>query len=86
MISKQFNRLLVVKSMTNQGFRANDIAPKAGCPGWAVPKYQKQCRPYSMDRIKSAIRDGAEFEEAVKTGKMGEQVAVEMFIIKYSAQ
>lgn len=86
MISKQFNRLLIVKSMTNQGFRADDIATKAGCPKWSVPKYQKQCKPYAMDRIKEAVRDGAQFEEDVKTGRIGDQIAVEMFIVKYSAQ
>lgn len=86
MVSKHFNRLLIIKSMTNQGFRADDIASKAGCPKFAVGKYQKQCKAYSMDRIKEAVRDGADFEEAVKTGRMGDQIAVEMFIVKYSAQ
>lgn len=32
LITNQFQRLMVVKSMTNQGFGNRDIASKAGCP------------------------------------------------------
>ena len=75
LISRQFNIMLTVK----------DIAKKAGCPEWAVRKYQSQCRAYSMEQIKQAVRDGVEYEEAVKTGRMNDQMAVELFIVQYSA-
>ena len=35
---------------------------------------------------KQAIRDGVDFEEAVKTGRMNDQMAVELFLMKYSKQ
>ena len=37
LLSSQFQRLMIVKSMTNQGFGNKEIASKAGCPEWAVP-------------------------------------------------
>lgn len=86
LITSQFQRLLVVKAMSNQGFGNKDIASKAGCPEWAVRKYQSQCRAFSVEQLKQAIRDGVAFEEAVKTGKMADQMAVELFIVKYSAK
>ena len=85
LISRQFNIMLTVKAMMNQGFGNKDIAKKAGCPEWAVRKYQSQCRAYSMEQIKQAVRDGVEYEEAVKTGRMNDQMAVELFIVQYSA-
>lgn len=84
LISSQFKRLLVVQAMTNQGFGRKDIASKAGCPEWAVGKYQTQCRAFSLEQLKQAVRDGVEYETAVKTGHMDDQMAVELFIVKYS--
>lgn len=85
LISTHFQRLIVVKAMTNQGFRNGDIAAKAGCPEFAVRKYQSQCRAFSMDRLKRAVADGVSYEEAVKTGRMQDQLAVELLIVRYSA-
>ena len=85
LLSSQFQRLMIVKSMTNQGFGNKEIALKAGCPEWAVRKYQSQSRAFSMDQLKQAIRDGVEYETAVKTGHMNDQMAVELFLVQYSA-
>ncbi len=41
-------------------------------------KYQAQCRAYSLDDLKRAVRDGVAYEEAVKTGRMNDQMAVEL--------
>ena len=84
LLSSQFQRLMIVKSMTNQGFGNKEIASKAGCPEWAVRKYQSQSRAFSMDQLKQAIRDGVEYETSVKTGHMNDQMAVELFLVQYS--
>jgi DNA polymerase-3 subunit delta len=86
LLTNQFQRLMVVKSMTNQGFGNKEIASKAGCPEWAVRKYQSQCRAFSMEQLKQAIRDGVEYETSVKTGRMNDQMAVELFISEYSKE
>ncbi len=85
LISRQFQILMTVKAMTNRGFGNKDIASKAGCPEWAVRKYQSQCKAYSLDELKCAVKDGVSYEEAVKTGQMNDQMAVELFIVRYSA-
>jgi len=84
LITRQFQILLTVKVMGNQGFGNKEIAAKAGCPEWAVRKYQGQAKAFSLDQIKQAIADGVSYEEAVKTGRMNDQMAVEMFIVQYS--
>jgi DNA polymerase-3 subunit delta len=86
LITRQFHILMTVKAMTNQGFGNKDIAGKAGCPEWAVRKYQAQCRAYSLEQLKQAVKDGTDFEEAVKTGRMNDQMAVELFIVQYSTK
>ena len=84
LITRQFQILLTVKVMTNKGFGNKDIASKAGCPEWAVKKYQSQSRSYSVEQLKGALEQGGSYEEAVKTGKMNDQMAVELFLIEYS--
>ena len=86
LISRQFQILMTVKVMTNRGFGNKDIASKSGCPEWAVRKYQAQCRSYTLEALKQAVRDGVTYEEAVKTGQMNDQMAVELFIVQYSAE
>ncbi|MCM1282598.1 MAG: DNA polymerase III subunit delta [Muribaculaceae bacterium] len=86
LISHQLQRLLVVKAMMNQGFSNRDIAAKAGCPEWAVRKYQSQCRAFSVEQLKSAVRDGVSYEESVKTGHMQDQLAVELFLMSVSGK
>lgn len=84
LITRQFQILLTVKVMSNQGFGNKDIASKAGCPEWAVRKYQAQAKAFTLEQIKKAIEDGVAYEEAVKTGRMNSQMAVELFIVTYS--
>ena len=84
LITRQFQILLTVKVMTNKGFGNKDIAAKAGCPEWAVKKYQSQARSYSVEQLRGALEQGGSYEEAVKTGKMNDQMAVELFLIEYS--
>ncbi len=84
LITRQFQILMTVKVMSNQGFGNKDIASKAGCPEWAVRKYQGQAKAFSLEQIKKALQDGVEYEEAVKTGRMNDQMAVELFIAAYS--
>ena len=84
LITRQFQILLTVKVMSNQGFGNKDIAAKAGCPEWAVRKYQSQAKAFSVEQIRNAIEDGVSYEESVKTGRMNSQMAVELFIVSYS--
>ena len=37
-------------------------------------------------KVRGAVKDGTELEEAVKTGQLNDQLAVELFIIQYSSK
>ncbi len=85
LITRQFQILLNIKDMSGRGFDQNTIAQKAGVPPFAVRRNQAQAKGFTMEQLKQALRDGVEFEESVKTGRMNDQMAVELFIMKYSA-
>lgn len=86
LITRQFRILGEIKELTGKGYGRGDIAKKAGVPEFAVKKYQAQNRAFTKDQLLDALKDGAETEEAVKTGRLNEKVAVEIFIVKYSKE
>ena len=85
LILRHFQILLTVSTTNNQGLSNKEIAEYAGCPEWTVRKYVKQCRSFAAERIKKAIEEGLSLETQVKTGGIDDQLAVELFIVRYSA-
>ena len=84
LITRQFMILLNVKDMAGKGFDNNTIAKNAGVPPFAVRRNLTQAKGFDIKQLKQAISDGAEYEEAIKTGRMNDQMAVELFLMKYS--
>ncbi len=85
LIARQFRLLLEVKELTGKGYSSYDIAGKVKIPEFAVRKNQSQAKQFSMEQLFTALKDGAETEERVKTGELNDQIAVEIFIVKYAA-
>lgn len=85
MLERQFQALLIVKSMSNHGFSQKEIIQKSSMEAWKVQRYIRQARGFSLQQLRQALLDGAEYEEAVKTGRMIDRIALELFITKYSS-
>ena len=84
LISRQFQILLNVRDMSAIGMDQASMAKIAGIPPFAVRRNVSQAKGFSMEQLKQALRDGVDLEEAVKTGRMNDQMAVEIFLMKYS--
>lgn len=84
LISRQFQILLNVKDMSARGMDQASMAKIAGIPPFAVRRNVSQAKGFSMEQLKQALRDGVDLEEAVKNGWMNDQMAVEIFLMKYS--
>lgn len=84
LISRQFQILFNVKSATAKRVDNRTIAQKAGIPEFAVRRNQAQARNFTQEKLRQALEDGVFYEEAVKTGRMNDQMAVELFLLTYS--
>lgn len=84
LITRQFRILAEVKELAKKGCASRDIAQKTGVPEFAARKYLQQAKGFSKARLIRALEEGAEVEEAVKSGRLGDKIAVEMMIIHYS--
>lgn len=85
LIARQFQNLLLIKSMSAKGYPAVSIAKTAGMPSFAVQKNLRQAGAFKINQLKEAIEDCGQAEEDVKTGRMADQLAIELLIVKYSA-
>lgn len=84
LIIRQFNIILQVKSMSAVSIPSGSIASKLGIPPFAVTKSMNQARNFSSKQLLEAMQYGTEVEEMAKTGRIDEQIGVEMFIVRFS--
>lgn len=81
LIVRQFQILMQVKDLGGKGYDNQTIAKKASIPAFTVRKNLGQARSFSMAQIRRALELGVQAEENVKTGRMNDQLAVELMII-----
>lgn len=82
LITRHFNILLQIKELSGQN--KSEIAKKAGVPPFAVGKYVSQAGNFTRQGLLNGLRVCVDMEEKVKTGRMEEQMAVELLIIQFS--
>lgn len=85
LITRQFRILLHVKDMSSRGMDSRTMAKNAGVPEFALRKHVAQAKGFSENGLKEALSESADLEEAVKTGRMNDRMAVELLLIQYSA-
>ena len=82
LIARQFNQLLLVKEMTAKGTDRGTIASKLKIPPFVAGKVSAQAGAFTREQILSYVQSCVEAEEAVKTGKMNDRMAVELLITR----
>ena len=79
LLTRQFRILMEIKEMENQG-----VASKAGIMPFLVGKYRAQAQAFSAKELRQIVEAGVQTEENVKTGRMGDVLSVELFLVQYS--
>ncbi len=82
LLARQFLILLQIKEMP--GVDRAAVASRVGIPLFAVAKNTAQSRQFKRSQLRRALSDCVEYEEAVKTGRLGDRLCVELLIVKYS--
>lgn len=81
LIARQCNTLLQVKQLKNKGFDNKKIGEKTGLPGFVAGKYVQQAAKFKEKELKKAVETCVEAEEAVKMGRMNDNMSVELLIM-----
>ena len=85
LLAKQFRQLLLTKKMAGEGASQNEIASRLGVPFFVVRNISACARSYTVEELERAVEDFVDAEEAVKTGRLGDVLSVELLIVKYSS-
>ena len=82
LIARQFNQILLVKEMMASGNDKSAIASKLKIPPFAAAKLMPQARNFTKEQLAGCVEACVETEEAVKTGRLGDRLAVELLIMR----
>ena len=82
LIARQFNQLLQVGELMEKGMDRSTIASRLKLQPFVVGKVMPQARQFSREQILSYVNLCVEAEEAVKTGRLSDRLAVELLITK----
>ena len=82
---RQYRILLQVKGLLKSGYGRKEIASKAGLPPFVAGKYMDQAKHFPTRELRAILEEGAVLEQSVKTGKLTDHLAVELFLVKYSS-
>jgi DNA polymerase-3 subunit delta len=82
LFSRHINILLQIKECDGRGLSAGEIAKKCGIPPFTVSKYRKQASLFSRKKLLAMLEGRLTYEESFKTGKLDDQLAVELFFIQ----
>ncbi len=82
---RQYRLLLQVKGLLKAGYGRKEIASKAGLHPFVAGKYMDQAEHFPGRELRAIMEEGAELEQSVKTGRLTDHLAVELFLVKYSS-
>lgn len=82
LLERQYNLLLQVKSMSENGSGKEEIAEATGIRSFIVWKYQKQAGAFSEEDLRQALELLVDTDQAIKQGRMTDQIGVEMALVE----
>lgn len=83
LIARQFRLILGCSQM--KGKSSSEIASSLGAPPFAIKECMKQAANFSENTLIQAIKDCLEADVGIKTGRIGDRLALETLIVKYGS-
>lgn len=85
LLARQYRILYEVKELMQKGYGRKDIASRAGLHPFAAGKYMDQAKLFKGRELLHILNDAVDLEQWVKTGMISDNLAVEVFLVKYSS-
>lgn len=82
MFSRHINILLQMKECGNLGLSQSETAKKCGVPPFTVSKYARQAALFKRSKLLAMLETRLKYEEKFKSGRLSDQLAVELFLIQ----
>ena len=86
LITRQFNMMLQVSELMDEGKGVKSIADTMGISTYIEQKYERQVKNFGYKSLRRALDACAEADENVKIKGMNPELSVELLIIEYSSR
>jgi DNA polymerase-3 subunit delta len=80
MIVRQFRIMIQVKELASLGANPDETSKRLRLHGYVVKKALAQARNFSFDELTSMYDSLAEYDAAIKTGKIDDDLALDLLI------
>lgn len=84
MVVRQFRLLIQTRELLDAGYRQDDIARELKTHRFVIGKIIHQARNFSQSALEMIYRELLEIDQAIKTGQMEGDIALETFIARLS--
>ncbi len=84
LITRQFRLILESALLSKEGLPNGEIAKRLEIRDFAVRDYLKQSKDFRKEQLETALMDCLQTDLDIKSGKIGEELAVEILLIRYS--
>ena len=84
LLGRQFQQLLLVRSLMAKGYGQPSIASKTGIAPFIIRRLMGQARNFTDEQLTAALADCAKAVEDVTAGRINDVMSVELLLVKYS--
>ena len=81
LMEKQFNQLLQIRLLRDEGEQRDTIASKVGINPYFISSYMNRASKYSAGELRRIFELAIETDEEIKTGKISDVLGVETLIL-----
>lgn len=85
LIARQYNQMLQVKEVSENGCGMQEISSRLGIQSFLVRNYLNYGKRYTAQQLLEIVKKCTDTEEAVKTGRMTDTLSVELLIVEFSS-
>ncbi|WP_462426659.1 DNA polymerase III subunit delta [Anaerotignum lactatifermentans] len=85
LLTRQFRMILGSALLSAEGAAQAEIASRLEVRDFAVRDYLRQSKSFSIKELEQALADCLETDLDIKSGRIAEDLAVELLLVKYSS-
>lgn len=85
LMARQFRMILETKLLSESGRTQQEIQERLEIRDFAAKEYLRQSKRFSAEGWKRALRDCLDMDLRIKSGRIGEEAAVELLILRYGS-
>lgn len=82
LLMRQFNRLLLVRSILDQGGSAGNVMEALGLQRWQADPLIRQARGFTLESLRASVERCVDMQERAQSGRIDMRLGLELLILR----